>query len=188
MAHLRGKTYRPLRSHTGGPGEKMSSEIVSGKVSCECGVKKPGQLGGERFHWPMKTEQDVQKQITHKGISAIVMALAVCMACFSRAVCVSSRQTRRSKSNLTPKLDASATINEGVLTVGINANNSPYGGTNASNQTVGIDVDVAAAIAQELGLRMQIVDVGSRVALPQQQANRRCARAHQVRHRRPRLL
>lgn len=65
------------------------------------------------------------------------------------------------ESNLTPQIDSSATITPGVLTVGINASNSPYGGTDSSNQTVGVDVDVAAAIAQELGLHLKIVDVGS---------------------------
>ncbi len=89
------------------------------------------------------------------------MALAVCMLAVVGLSACQLQTNTQVESNLTPKLDASATINEGVLTVGINANNSPYGGTNASNQTVGIDVDVAAAIAQELGLRMQIVDVGS---------------------------
>lgn len=123
--------------------------------------QKPGQLGGALPLAHDKRSKMFAKQITHKGISAIVMALAVCMLAVVGLSACQLQTNTQVESNLTPKLDASATINEGVLTVGINANNSPYGGTNASNQTVGIDVDVAAAIAQELGLRMQIVDVGS---------------------------
>ena len=113
------------------------------------------------------------KQIKHKTIPSIIMALAVCMlAVVGLSACQLQTKTQV-ESNLTPKLDASATITEGVLTVGINTSNSPYGGTNSSNQTVGIDVDVAAAVAQELGLRMQIIDVGSsgRFALSNKQVD-----------------
>lgn len=113
------------------------------------------------------------KQIKHKGISAVAMALVACMfAVVGLSACQLQTNTKV-ESDLTPKLDASATITEGVLTVGINTSNSPYGGTNSSNQTVGVDVDVAAAIAQELGLRMQIIDVGSsgRFALSNKQVD-----------------
>lgn len=123
--------------------------------------QKPGQLGGALPLAHNKRSKMFAKQIKHKGISAIAMALVVCMfAVVGLSACQLQTNTQV-ESNLSPKIDASATITEGVLTVGINTSNSPYGGTNSSNQTVGIDVDVAAAIAQELGLRMQIVDVGS---------------------------
>ncbi len=56
-------------------------------------------------------------------------------------------------------LASSATINSGKLTVGVNASNSPYAGTNSSGEIVGLDADIAAAIAQELGLEVQLVDV-----------------------------
>ena len=45
--------------------------------------------------------------------------------------------------------------------MGVNASNSPYAGVNSNNETVGFDVDVAAAIADELGMKLQIVDVSS---------------------------
>lgn len=101
------------------------------------------------------------RQIKNKGILLGITALAACMFVACALTGCQLQTNTKVEANLTPKLDASATITPGVLTVGINASNSPYGGTNASNQTVGIDVDVAAAIAQELGLSMQIVDVGS---------------------------
>ncbi len=65
------------------------------------------------------------------------------------------------KADLTPQLSAGTTITDGVLTVGVNASNSPYGGTNQNNETVGLDVDIAAALASELGMKLQIVDVNS---------------------------
>ncbi len=53
------------------------------------------------------------------------------------------------------------TIKEsGTLKVGVNTSISPLAGM-GSNKIIGIDVDVASAIADELGLKLQIVDTGS---------------------------
>ena len=62
---------------------------------------------------------------------------------------------------LTPTLADSATLESGVLTVGVNASNTPFGGLNTSNEIIGFDVDLAAALADELGLELDVVDVGS---------------------------
>lgn len=101
------------------------------------------------------------KPINNKRRAVIISVFVACMLALASLSACQLQTNTKVESNLTPQLDSSATITPGTLTVGINASNSPYGGTNSSNQTVGIDVDVAAAIAQELGLRMQIVDVGS---------------------------
>ena len=63
---------------------------------------------------------------------------------------------------LTPTL-APPTISEtGVLKVGVNSENPPLAGKSSDgSKIVGFDVDFAAAIADELGLKVQIVDVGS---------------------------
>lgn len=54
------------------------------------------------------------------------------------------------------------TIGEsGVLRVGVNTQNPPLAGTNASEKIIGVDVDIAAALADSLGLKLSIVDVGS---------------------------
>ena len=46
--------------------------------------------------------------------------------------------------------------------VGVNADAAPLAGqTSSSSQIVGIDVDVAAAIADQFGVKVQIVDVGT---------------------------
>ncbi len=49
---------------------------------------------------------------------------------------------------------------EGTLRVGVNTENPPLAGM-GSGKIIGIDVDIAAAIADELGLKLSIVDVGS---------------------------
>ncbi len=97
----------------------------------------------------------------NKRICGVLVAVAVAaLAAFAFTACNIQTKTEVDKA-LTPKVSNDATIHSGILTVGINASNSPYGGTNSSKQTVGLDVDVAAAIAEELGLKLQIVDVGS---------------------------
>lgn len=97
----------------------------------------------------------------NKRICGVLVAVAVAaLAAFAFTACNIQTKTEVDTA-LTPKVSNDATIHSGILTVGINASNSPYGGTNSSKQTVGLDVDVAAAIAEELGLKLQIVDVGS---------------------------
>lgn len=58
-------------------------------------------------------------------------------------------------------LPSGALIQDGILTVGINGSNSPYGGSNSSGDVIGFDVDIAAALADQLGCKLRIVDVGS---------------------------
>lgn len=54
------------------------------------------------------------------------------------------------------------TIGEsGVLRVGVDTQNPPLAGTNTSEKIIGVDVDIAAALADSLGLKLSIVDVGS---------------------------
>ncbi len=48
----------------------------------------------------------------------------------------------------------------GVLRVGVNTANAPLAGK-SGNKIIGLDVDIAAAIADELGLKLEIVDVGA---------------------------
>ena len=61
----------------------------------------------------------------------------------------------------TSTLSAGTVIQDGILTVGINGSNSPYGGTNASGEVIGFDVDMAASLAGKLGCKLRIVDVGA---------------------------
>lgn len=50
---------------------------------------------------------------------------------------------------------------DGVLRVGVDTSNPPLAGMNNSGKIIGIDVDLAAALADEFGLKVSIVDVGS---------------------------
>lgn len=60
---------------------------------------------------------------------------------------------------LTPK--TSATAKAGVLKVGIDSSSAPFAGNDSSGKLVGIDVDIAAAIAEQLGCSVEFVNVAS---------------------------
>lgn len=61
----------------------------------------------------------------------------------------------------TPTVSSPAVIEDGVLHVGVNASAAPLAGKNSSGDLVGFDVDLAAALADELGMRVDVTDVGS---------------------------
>jgi len=61
----------------------------------------------------------------------------------------------------TAKVTTPTISKNGILTVGVDTDNAPMAGvTGSSGKIVGIDVDIAAAIADELGLELEVVDVG----------------------------
>jgi polar amino acid transport system substrate-binding protein len=93
-----------------------------------------------------------------KIASAVFVVLLCFIAVFSLSSCSadSGEKPTLEKSSLT-----TPTISQdGVLKVGVNADKSPLAGM-GDNSIIGIDVDIAAAIADELGLSLSIVDVGS---------------------------
>lgn len=90
-------------------------------------------------------------------VAALVVALGVS---FALAGCSSSSYTPQPKEST---VSTSALNTPGVLRVGVNASNAPYA-AEQSGEIVGIDVDVAAALADEMGLKLELVDVGSNVA------------------------
>ena len=61
------------------------------------------------------------------------------------------------------------TVTEGVLTMSTNAAFPPYESTDDSGNVVGFDADIAAAIAEKLGLKLQIddMDFDGALAAPQ---------------------
>lgn len=59
---------------------------------------------------------------------------------------------------LEPKIAPPAIAKAGVLRAGVDLDYPPFAGT-VDGETVGIDVDVAAAIAERLGLELELVDV-----------------------------
>lgn len=84
-----------------------------------------------------------------------VAALALCMA-LALAGCGSAYTPDGGKSPTvtTPTIGVS-----GKLRVGVDTGNPPLAGQ--ASKVIGIDVDIASAIADELGLKVEIVDVGS---------------------------
>lgn len=88
----------------------------------------------------------------------VLGCLAACMS-FALMGCASQKYEPADK---TPIAAASSLKQSGTLRVGVNADAAPLAGqTSSSSQIVGIDVDVAAAIADQLGVKVQIVDVGT---------------------------
>lgn len=64
----------------------------------------------------------------------------------------------------TPSVSSPTIAEDGVLRVGVNAQSAPLAGTNSSGDLVGFDVDLAAALADELGLKVEVTDVGANAA------------------------
>lgn len=54
----------------------------------------------------------------------------------------------------------SALVSAGTLKVGVDTGNSPMAGT-SGGKIIGIDVDIAAALADKLGLALEVVDTGT---------------------------
>lgn len=91
-------------------------------------------------------------------------ALAACCAALTAAVCASSgcsSQEPYSPPEPTPTVSSPAIGQDGVLRVGVNSSAAPLAGTNSAGDLVGYDVDLAAALADELGLKVEVVDVGA---------------------------
>ena len=63
--------------------------------------------------------------------------------------------------SLSPKVDASALVEAGYLTVGLRTSSStaPFCVTSDGSQVQGLDVELAYALGDELGLRVKFVDV-----------------------------
>lgn len=90
------------------------------------------------------------------GVLLVSAILVVGMA-FAMVGCSSSTYEPKDKqATLSPPNIGKA----GVLRVGVDANNAPFAGQ-SSGKISGLDVDIAAAIADELGLNLEIVDIGS---------------------------
>lgn len=93
----------------------------------------------------------------------IKLAVLVCtvLACASLmlAGCQSQTYTPQSKEQSVP---STALGNPGTLRVGVNASSAPLAGqTSSSAHIVGIDVDVAAYLADQMGLKLEVIDVSN---------------------------
>ncbi|WP_283171195.1 substrate-binding periplasmic protein [Curtanaerobium respiraculi] len=96
-----------------------------------------------------------------RRLMAIAAAAAMCVIAFGLCGC----QVLASSSAYSPEkkqatVSSPALGKDGVLRVGVNSSNAPFS-TQVSGRLVGIDVDIAAALATEMGLDLELVDVGS---------------------------
>ena len=94
-----------------------------------------------------------------RRIMALLMAAALTLgAALPLAGCASGSSY---KPELKPATVSSPAIGQdGTLRVGVNTDQSPLAGR-GNDKIIGIDVDIAAALADEMGLKLSIVDVGS---------------------------
>ncbi len=102
------------------------------------------------------------KHFKRLGLCCVILA---CAATLIAAAGCSQESESYTPPESTPQVSKPTIITDGTLTVGVNASNAPLAGQpSSSSKIVGIDVDMAAAIADQLGLKVQVVDVGTDAA------------------------
>lgn len=100
-----------------------------------------------------------------KRIAACCAAAALSAVMLLAATGCQQNQEPYTPPEATPAVGKPTVSTEGVLKVGVNANNAPLAGQpSSSSKIVGIDVDMAAALADQLGLKLEVVDVASDAA------------------------
>ena len=105
--------------------------------------------------------------------SAMMLSLAACGGSASTDTASSeaasseaaSSETASSEETATGEAAELTTVNAGTLTMSTNAAFPPYEMTTDSGDFEGIDIDVAAAVAEKLGLELQIDDMDFDAAL-----------------------
>lgn len=95
-----------------------------------------------------------------KRFVSMMVAVALCaMTAFALAGCT-GESVEASQPQLSPKVSPPTVAQQGVLRVGVNYANPPFS-ADANGKVQGIDVDLAAALAQEMGLKVQFVNIGN---------------------------
>ncbi|MDO5044332.1 MAG: ABC transporter substrate-binding protein [Coriobacteriia bacterium] len=89
-------------------------------------------------------------------LSALILALL--LSVLSLSAC-GEPSLAESQKSLTPTVTSPTIGQEGVLRVGVNYQNAPFS-VNVTDSIEGIDVDIARAIAETLGLQVEFVDIG----------------------------
>ncbi len=92
-----------------------------------------------------------------RAISVVLTLVCALCVCVAFTGCASKEYTPEKKQQT---VKDTALNSAGTLRVGVDASSAPYA-TESSGQIVGINVDIAAAIADQLGLKLELVDVGS---------------------------
>ena len=100
-----------------------------------------------------------------KRFAACCAAAVCCAAMLLLAPGCQQQQESYTPPEATPAVSKPVIAQEGVLRVGVNASNAPLAGQpSSSTKIVGIDVDMAAALADQLGLKLEVVDVSTDAA------------------------
>ena len=92
-------------------------------------------------------------------IIAVMATVAICALVAGCAHTTGSKEV-----TVEPQISDDALVAPGTLTVGIDSTLSPFGGE-SDGQIIGVDVDVAAALASDLGLNLQVVDTSGKNAV-----------------------
>lgn len=95
-----------------------------------------------------------------KSASRVVRVIFACSLVLTFALCGCTPQENNVPKLKEPQIKSPAIAVDGKLRVGVNSNNSPLAGK-SGDRIIGMDVDIAAAVADELGLELSIVDVGT---------------------------
>ena len=98
------------------------------------------------------------KQITRGIICTLISALLICS--FALTGCANLAPSQADATTVTQTVDDADLVTAGTLTVGIDYDNAPYSGVSGSD-VQGIDVDVASALADAMGLKVAFVDISS---------------------------
>lgn len=89
--------------------------------------------------------------ITARRLMALALSLALVFA-------VAGCKQEQAEPELEPKVEPPVIGSAGVLRAGVDLDYPPFAGTDGGREA-GIDVDLAAAIAERLGLKLELVDV-----------------------------
>lgn len=90
---------------------------------------------------------------------ALYAAMVAALLCTVCSMCGCGTDEKYVPQSKDPVVSSPAIGTEGVLRVGVNTGNPPLAGQ--TSKIVGIDVDVAAALADEMGLKLEVVDVAT---------------------------
>ena len=99
------------------------------------------------------------------GLTAAALALTACGGSASSTASSTASSAASSEAASTSAAAELTTVEAGKLTMATNATFPPYEMTTDSGEIEGIDVDTAKAIAEKLGLEMQIDDMDFDAAL-----------------------
>ncbi len=92
-----------------------------------------------------------------RRIMSVVLVAFAAVLTFALAGCQSEPYEPEA---LSPKISSPAIVQDGVLKVGVDTTSSPFAGQ-VNGKIVGLDVDTAAALADQLGLKLELVDISA---------------------------